>query len=139
MNRVVRFTAVGEAAFGVVLLVVPSIVGQLLLGERLTGAAVPVARVTGIALVGLGAACWPGPAAFGLLIYSAAVTLYLVYLGLAGATCGPLLWPAALAHLVLTVLLTRASSSDKRRPSRGSAAARAAPGGDDARGPAGAH
>jgi hypothetical protein len=139
MTRVVKLAAVGEAAFGVALLVAPSIVGQLLLGERLTGVAVPVARVTGIALVGLGAACWPGPAAFGLLIYSAAVTLYLAYLGLAGATRGALLWPAALLHLVLTVLLTRVSSADRRRPSRRSAAARVAPGGDDARGPAGAH
>jgi hypothetical protein len=129
MNRLVRVAAIGEAAFGVGLLVVPSIVGQLLLGERLTGAAVPVARVTGLALVGLGAACWPGPATFGFLIYGAAVTVYLVYLGLAGAARGALLWPAAILHLVLTVLLIRLSSADRRRPSRGSAATPAAAGG----------
>jgi hypothetical protein len=139
MNRVVRFAAVGEVAFGVALLVAPSILGQLLLGERLTGAAVLVARVTGIALVGLGTACWPGPAAFGLLIYSATVTLYLAYLGLSGAARGVLLWPAALLHLVLTVLLTRVSNADRRRPSRGFPAGRAATGGTNARGPAGAH
>jgi hypothetical protein len=139
MNRLIRFAAVGEAAFGVGLLVVPSIVGQLLIGERLTGAAVLVARVTGMALVGLGAACWPGPATFGLLIYSATVTVYLAYLGLAGAARGALLWPAALLHLVLTVLLIRASSADRRRASRGSAAGRAAAGRHKAQGPAGAH
>jgi hypothetical protein len=139
MNKVVGSAAVGEAAFGVALLVAPSMVGQLLLGEHLTGAAIPVARVTGLALVGLGAACWPGPAAFGLMIYSGAVTLYLAYLGLTGAARGALLWPAAILHLVLTVLLTRVSSPDRRRPSRGSAAGRAAVGGSNARGPASAH
>jgi hypothetical protein len=34
---------------GLGLLIVPSLVGQLLLGEALTGVAIPVARVTGIA------------------------------------------------------------------------------------------
>jgi hypothetical protein len=42
------------------LLIVPGLVGRLLLGEELTGIAIPVARVAGIALVGLGMACWPG-------------------------------------------------------------------------------
>ena len=36
------------------LLIVPPQVGQLLLGEALTGVAIPVARVAGLALVGLG-------------------------------------------------------------------------------------
>ena len=74
----------GEAATGVALLIVPSLVGQLLLGEELTGVAVPVARVAGIALIGLGVACWPGTPLIGMLTYSAAVTLYLAYVGLAG-------------------------------------------------------
>jgi len=37
------FAAIGEAATGLALLIVPSFVGQLLLGEQLTGVAVPVA------------------------------------------------------------------------------------------------
>lgn len=60
MNRVLIFAAVGEAATGLALLIVPSLVGRLLLGEELTGVAIPVARVAGIALVALGLACWTG-------------------------------------------------------------------------------
>ena len=61
---------------------VPSLVGQLLLGEQLTGVGLPVARVTGIALIALGIACWPGPPVEGMLTYSPLVTVYLVYLAL---------------------------------------------------------
>ena len=49
MNRGLTLAAVGEAATGVALLLVPSLVGQLLLGAELTGVAAPVARVAGIA------------------------------------------------------------------------------------------
>ena len=84
MSRVLVLAAVGEVATGVALLLVPSLVGQLLLGAELTGIAVTVARVAGIALIGLGVACWPGPPRLGMLIYSAAVTLYLAYVGFAG-------------------------------------------------------
>ena len=74
MSRVLVLAAVGEVATGVALLLVPSLVGQLLLGVELTGVAVTVARVAGIALIGLGVACWPGPPRLGMLVYSAAVT-----------------------------------------------------------------
>jgi hypothetical protein len=59
MKKALIFAAVAEAATGLALLIVPSLVGHLLLGEDLTGIAVPVARVAGIALIGLGVACWP--------------------------------------------------------------------------------
>jgi hypothetical protein len=107
MNRVLIFAAVAEAGTGLALLVVPSLVGQLLLGEELTGIALPVARVAGIALIALGVACWPGPPRAGMLAYSAAVTLYLGYLGFVGGLTGILLWPAVVLHLILTALLAR--------------------------------
>jgi len=56
----------------------------LLLGAELTGAATTVARVTGIALIALGVACWPATPVVGMLTYSAAVTLYLAYVGFTG-------------------------------------------------------
>ena len=99
--------AVGEAATGLALLIVPSLVGWLLFGKELAGVAIPVARVTGIALIGLGIACWPGPPLAGMLTYSSAVTLYLAYRGSAGGLIGILLWPAVALHLILTALLTR--------------------------------
>jgi hypothetical protein len=61
MKRALLFAAAGEAGMGLALLIVPSLVGRLLLGEELTGIATPVARVAGIALIALAVACWPGP------------------------------------------------------------------------------
>ena len=107
MNKVLNFAAVAEAATGLALLMVPALVGKLLLGEPLTGVAIPVARVAGIALIALGIACRPGPPIVGMLTYGSLVTLYLAYLGFAGVFAGVLLWPAVALHLVLTALLAR--------------------------------
>ena len=108
MKQVLIFAAVGEAATGLALLVVPSLVGQLLLDQELIGIALPVARVAGIALIALGIACWPGPPLVGMLIYSTVVALYLAYLGFTGGLTGILLWPAVALHAVLSILLGRA-------------------------------
>lgn len=48
------------------------------------------------------------------LTYSAAITLYLAYLGFAGRLSGILLWPAVVLHVILTGLLTLSSTSDKK-------------------------
>src|SRR5664279_606521 len=118
MKKALIFAAVGEAATGLALLIAPSLVGRLLLGQELTGVAVPVAGVLGIALIALGVACWPGRTALcGMLAYSAAVTLFLGSVGFAGRYSGILLWPAVVVHLILTALLTRVLVSDTgRRP-----------------------
>jgi hypothetical protein len=57
MTKVLILAAVGEAATGVALLSVPSLVARLLFGANLTGITIPVARVAGIALIALGVAC----------------------------------------------------------------------------------
>jgi hypothetical protein len=107
MKQVLNFAAVAEAATGLALMIVPSLVGQLLFGEQLTGVAIPVARVTGIALIALGIACWPGPPLVGMLTYSALVTLYLAYLGFAVGLTGIFLWQAVALHAILSVFLGR--------------------------------
>lgn len=109
MKNVLLLAAVGEVSTGLALLIVPSLVGRWLFGEELSGVAIPVARVLGIALIALGVACWPGRTALcGMLTYSVLVTLYLAYLGLGGERVGPLLWTAVVLHAVLTLLLGRA-------------------------------
>jgi len=112
MKKVLVLAAVGEAAGGVVLLIVPSLVGRLLFGEELAGVAIPLARVAGIALIGLGVACWPGPPQVGMLTYGTVVTLYLAYVGFTGGFTGILLWPAVVMHVILTALLALASTRD---------------------------
>ena len=108
MKTILIFATVAELLTGLALLVVPSVVGQALLGQQLAGVAIPVARVTGIALIALGIACWPATPIVGMLAYSALVTLYLVYIGVQGEFAGVLLWPAAVVHGVLSILLGRA-------------------------------
>jgi hypothetical protein len=105
--------AIAEVATGVALLIVPSPVGQLLLGDELTGVAIPVARVTGIALIALGIACWLGPPLVGMLVYTTFVMLYLAYIGLVGGLGGILLWPAVVLHMILALLLTRTALRDR--------------------------
>jgi hypothetical protein len=71
--------------------------------------------VTGIALIALGIACWPGTPLVGMLTYSAAVTLYLAYVGFAGSVSGILLWPAIVLHVILTALLIWTSRRGKEK------------------------
>ena len=108
MKKVLIFAAVAEAATGIALLAAPSLIGRLLFGQEFTGVTIPAARVTGIALIALAVACWPGPALVGMLVYSVAVTLYLAYVGLAGGFTGVFLWPAVALHAVLSIFLGRA-------------------------------
>jgi hypothetical protein len=122
MRRVLILAAVGEAATGLALLIAPSLVGRLLLGEDLSGVAIPVARVAGIALIALGVACWPGSDADSspsqafraMLFYGLLATLYLAYLGIGGERVGRLLWPAVTIHAILTTLLVRAWLKEHR-------------------------
>ncbi|MBK8890535.1 MAG: hypothetical protein IPN75_09095 [Dechloromonas sp.] len=109
MKKVLVLAAVSETATGAGLLVAPALVGQLLFGVELNGIAVTVARVTGIALIALGVACWPGTPLVGMLTYGAGVALYLSWVGLAGGMTGILLWPAVILHVILTALLIRIS------------------------------
>jgi hypothetical protein len=107
MKGLLAVAAVAEAATGLALLVLPSMVGELLLGAQLTGEGAALARLAGIALTGLALACWPGPPRLGMLVYSTAVAAWLAYLGLSGAARGTLLWPAVGLHLILSALLAR--------------------------------
>jgi hypothetical protein len=110
MTRALVFAAVAETLTGLALALVPAPVGWLLLGQELGGGVTTaVARVAGIALIGLGLACWPGPPRLGVLFYSASVALYLGFLGVAGGASGVLLWPAVAVHVGLTTLLAQAA------------------------------
>jgi hypothetical protein len=113
MKKLLVLAACVEVLTGLALLIVPSRVSLLLFGEELNGVATPIAGMTGIALIALGVACWPGPALIGMLTYGALVALYLAYISLAGGWTGLLLWPAVVLHVVLTGLLIWASARNK--------------------------
>ncbi|WP_246505182.1 hypothetical protein [Microvirga antarctica] len=97
--------AIAEVATGLALIFVPSVIALLLIGSGVEGVAAALARVAGIALIGLGIACWPGPPTVGMLTYSTAVAVYLGYLGYSESFTGPLLWPVVVLHLVLSAFL----------------------------------
>jgi hypothetical protein len=100
--------ALGEVATGVALLVVPSLVGRWLFGLEFSNDAIVVARFSGIALVGLGVACWPpGRGRAGLMVYSALAASYLAFVGLSLGYTGILLWPAVALHAVMIAVLGR--------------------------------
>jgi hypothetical protein len=126
MSRLLKLTALIEAATGFGLIVMPSVVVRLLLGSPLdTSAAVTLGRVAGAALLALGVACWLAQydaqscAARGLV---SAMVLYNVgavaILGAAGSRSQPVgigLWPAVVLHAVMTVWCV---TSLLRKPTR---------------------
>jgi hypothetical protein len=114
MKTVLALAAGAEAAMGILLLGFPGMVIRLLFGAEATGVAEGVGRVTGVALIGLGVACWPSGATrqplHGMLTYSTLAALYLAAVGIRGETVGLLLWPAVVMHAVIVILLLRTRS-----------------------------
>lgn len=113
MEWVLIFIGIAEAMTGILLLLAPSLVSGLLFGTDVTGPGALFAQLAGIALIGI--ACWPGPAALGMLIYGVVVGLYLVWVTTTLDTVGPFPWPAVILHAALVAPL--AMSSQKGRKS----------------------
>jgi len=111
-KNVLALAAAAEAGTGLLLLAWPPIVVRVLFGAEIVGAGAIMSRLAGIALIGLGVACWPGNAAvqqlYGMLTYSSLAMLYLIGIGVRGAPAGPLLWAGVAVHAVLVTLLVLA-------------------------------
>ena len=120
MNTVLMLAALAEAGTGVILLVFPSIVVHLLFDAEIAGAGVNMSRLAGIALIGLGAACWPGTdtrrAFQGMATYSVLAMLFLIYIGVRGESVGLLLWPGVVVHAILIVFLGGAWLKQRKTP-----------------------
>jgi len=94
---------------------------RLLLGADISEGGMLVGRFFGIALLGLGLACWPArlcatsdsPAFRAMLVYNLLIALYLAYLG-TGGHLGVLLWPVVVFHAVVALLLVWAWSIQRR-------------------------
>ena len=113
MIRLLKLTAIIEAATGLALIAVPAIVVRLLLGAEIFGASIPLSRVAGAALLALGIACWlarddtQSRAARGLvvamLIYNITATAVLAFAGIGLGLHGVALWPAVVLHAAMSV------------------------------------
>jgi hypothetical protein len=121
-NKVLALAAAAEAGTGLLLLAYPPIVVRLLFGVEIGGAGVIMSRIAGVALIGLGVACWPGNSAvqqlYGMLSYSILAMLYLIRIGIRGAPEGPLLWPGVVVHAIIVVLLVWAWRKEQRPATR---------------------
>jgi hypothetical protein len=102
-----------ETVTGLILIVRPPLFVQLPFGAGVSDAGQALGRLAGFALLALALACWPGGGAASrsalsaLLVFSLLTTIYLVYVGVAGALVGVLFWPAVARHGALTSLLMR--------------------------------
>jgi len=124
MNRLLKLTAIIEAATGLGLVAVPALIVRLLLGGEISGASIPLGRITGVALLALGVACWVASydvrnqAARGLVsamsLYNLGVALILGAAGLQSRPVGIALWPAVVLHAVMG---TWSVASLRRKPS----------------------
>ena len=114
MKRLLKLTAIIEAATGLGLMAVPAVVVRLLLASPLgTSAAVTLGRVAGGALLALGVACWlarddtQSRAARGLvvamLMYNLIATAVLAFAGIGLGLHGVALWPAVVLHAVMAI------------------------------------
>lgn len=111
MKHLLLLTAAIETATGLALLIIPVVVVKLLLGEEISGAAIPLGRVAGAALLALGIACWiaggdtKNRAARGLMVamavYNLGAVAIFLFAGLDSKMAGILLWPAVILHGVM--------------------------------------
>jgi hypothetical protein len=113
MKQLLTVTAVIEVGAGLAMLVAPTVVVQLLLGPNISGEAISLGRLAGVALLALGIACWVarGDAesraarglVIGMLVYNiGAVGVF----GAAGSqphTVGIALWPVVILHAVMAI------------------------------------
>jgi hypothetical protein len=112
-RKILAFSSVVEIGTALVLMLDPAIVVRLLLGVDIAGVGVAVGRCFGIALLALGIACWPPrqgewggfPAFRAMLVYNALIALFLIYLFVAEHLAGIMLWPAAVLHAAVALLL----------------------------------
>lgn len=108
MDRFLAVTAAIEAGAGLGLIAAPDLVVRLLLASDISGAAIPLGRVAGVALLALGLASWlsRGQAASevtsAMLFYNCGVAAVLVMTDVSGMI-GVLFWPAIALHAAMAV------------------------------------
>ncbi len=116
IKTLLSLASILEILTGLALIVAPSAVAWLLLGDGASGTGIPVGRVAGVALLSLGVACYPRSlnigslkqAVLGMLTYNTLITVYLTYLGISGGASGVALWPVAIIHAVLALFFAQA-------------------------------
>jgi hypothetical protein len=113
-KQLLILSAAFEAATGILLVIVPTILVSILFGSSLdTSAGSLVARVAGAALLSLAVACWlarndeQSRAANGvicaMLLYNTSATVLMMYAATGLKLAGPGLWPTILLHVAMAI------------------------------------
>jgi hypothetical protein len=113
MKNLLAVSGVLEVATGLSLVLFPSTIAALLLGAPLDAAlGLTVARVAGVALLALGAACWFArlhghtPVAKGIveamLLYNVGIVAVFGYSAVVSGVSGIGLWPVVVTHVAMT-------------------------------------
>ena len=108
-------TAAGlEVLTGVMLVLTPSILSSFLFGSGLNAAGEATGRICGLVMFCLALGCLLCAGGSGrrqvlvpLIALSWLAAAFLAITGFIGANVGSFLWPAAMLHLILALLLTR--------------------------------
>src|SRR6516164_3327737 len=114
---VATISAAIEGVTAIAIILDAEFVFWLVLGTRLPGSGIAVARVAAFGLLSLAIASWPRGTTVGtqavqaLFVYNLLAGLYLVYLRIAGEFAGYLLLPAGVLHVLLAALLGRPALS----------------------------
>jgi hypothetical protein len=113
-NRIVQATAALEIMTGLALLAVPDFLIGLLIGDGIGAIGTWVARMLAVALLSFGIASWEPTDAtvrisqrIGLFAYNVGASATLIVAGIRIDDPGILLWPTAVLHGVLGLLLIR--------------------------------
>lgn len=114
--KLLRLASVLEILTALALVIAPSWVAWLLLGDRTSGTGIALGRIAGLILLSLGLACYPrfvtaeslNQAVLGMLTYNSLITIALIYWGISVGSTGVALWTVAALHAVLTLLFALA-------------------------------
>ncbi len=106
MKKLLLITAIFESLTGILLMIAPTLIASLLLGEEPFGAvALTIAKIAGAALFSLAIACWlsqnnaaAAVVVKAMLFYNIAVAAILLYGAIGYKLSGMGLMPAVLLH-----------------------------------------
>ena len=111
MKNILMFSAVAETATGIAAIFIPSIILHILFDIEANEISITLTRFTGICLGSLGIACWPrenfSQALRAMFLYNLLVAIFFTYIGVTSSLVGILLWPVAILHLGIAVILFR--------------------------------
>ncbi|MBL8008155.1 MAG: hypothetical protein JNJ56_11535 [Ignavibacteria bacterium] len=111
-KRILFITSALESSLGILLLLIPSVIVNLLFGIETTEIIKLLCRLTGIVYFCFGIACMPGMninngndngfAVKAMFIYNLSVAVYFFYISSVNIYKGELLLPAAVLHSLIT-------------------------------------